>query len=129
MNRFRVNLLDLPDEMLLSILKKLNNIDVLYLLFCIKNERLHRIAGEQTFSNILNFALPNHDTTNIDAVLDRFCNYILPRINYNVKCLIVTSASIERILLASHYPNLTELKLLDFQRDGSLHYFTSEQVF
>ncbi|CAF3189410.1 unnamed protein product [Rotaria sp. Silwood2] len=30
----------------------------------------------------------------------------------------------ERILLATPYPNLTELKLFNFQRDSSLHYFT-----
>lgn len=128
MNRSSVNLLDLPDEILIYILKKLDNIDVLYSLFNINNARLHNIVREKTFSNTLNFALTVHNITIIDSVLDRFCNYILPQIHYNVKCLIVAQPSIECILLASHYPNLTELKFLNFQRDTSLRYFSSEQV-
>ncbi|CAF4223013.1 unnamed protein product, partial [Rotaria sordida] len=61
-----------------------------------------------------------------DSMLGRFCNYILPRIHYNVKRLIVEPASMERILLATSYPNLTELKIFNFQRDSSLHYFTDD---
>ncbi|CAF1237525.1 unnamed protein product [Rotaria sordida] len=128
MKRSGVNLLDLPNEILFNILKKLDNTDVLYSLFDINNERLDNIVREETFSNTLNFTLTVRNTIIIGSVLDRFCNYILPQIHYNVKCLIVAPASIERILLATHYPNLTELKLLDFQRDSSLRYFTGEQM-
>ena len=62
------------------------------------------------------------------SILDRFCNSILPRLDFNVKCLIVEPASMERILLAGHYPNLVELKLFRFQRDNSLDYLTSKKV-
>jgi hypothetical protein len=125
MNRFNVHLLDLPNEMLFYILNKLDNVDVLYSLFGINNERLDSITRKKTFSNILNLT----STINNTAILDRFCNYILPRIYSNVKCLIVEPVSMERILLATHYPNLTELKLFNFQRDSSLHYFTGKKVF
>ena len=40
MNQYKVNLLDLPNEILLIILKKLDNMDVLYSLFDLNNERL-----------------------------------------------------------------------------------------
>jgi hypothetical protein len=126
MNRLNVSLLDLPNEILFYILKKLNNTDVLYSLFDINNERLDAMVREETFSTTLNFASTDHNTTNIDSILDRFCDGILPQIHYNVKCLIVTSASIERILLAAHYPCLTALKLLDFQCNRALRYFTGE---
>ncbi|CAF1483728.1 unnamed protein product [Rotaria sordida] len=124
MNRSNVHLLDLPNEMLFYILKKLGNIDVLHSLFDINNERLDSITREEIFSYTLNFTSSVHDNTIIDSMLGRFCNYILPRIHYNVKRLIVEPASMERILLATSYPNLTELKIFNFQRDSSLHYFT-----
>jgi hypothetical protein len=52
MNRSDVHLLDLPDEILLVLLKKLNNIDVLYALCNINNKRLRILAQEKIFSNI-----------------------------------------------------------------------------
>ncbi|CAF5224876.1 unnamed protein product, partial [Rotaria magnacalcarata] len=112
--------------MLFNILKKLDNVDVLYSLAGINNERLDSITREETFSKILNLSLVIRNTKIIDAVLDRFCNYILPRIHYNVKCLIVEPTSMERILLATDYPNLTELKIFNFQRDSSLRYFKDD---
>ncbi|CAF3315254.1 unnamed protein product [Rotaria socialis] len=108
MNQSSVQLLDLPDEVLLDILKKLDNVDVLYALFGIDNGRLNR--------------------TTVDSVLDRLFNYILPQIHDNVECLTVEPAFMERILLAAHYPNLTELKINDFQRDNSSRYFAGKEV-
>jgi hypothetical protein len=124
MNRPSVNVLDLPNEVLFYILRKLDNRDVLYSLFGIKNKRFDNIARDKTFSNTLDLALTNHETTIVDSILDKFCNRILPQIYYNIKCLVVRSASMERILIATQYPCLTELKLVDFQQDSSLHYFT-----
>ena len=129
MNQSHVNFLNLPNEMLFYILKKLENVDVLYSFFGINNERLDSIVENETFSNTLHFVSTIHNTTVIDSIVDRFCNYILPRIRYNVKCLVVEPASMERILLATHYPNLIELKLCHFQRDCLLHYFTGKQIF
>ncbi|CAF5216283.1 unnamed protein product, partial [Rotaria magnacalcarata] len=106
MNRSSVHLLDLPDEMLLNILKKLDNVDVLYALLGIDNERLNSLAREETFSRTLNLVSIVHNTTMVDSILDRFFNYILPQVHENVKCLTVEPAFMERILLAAHYPNL-----------------------
>ncbi|CAF5009942.1 unnamed protein product, partial [Rotaria socialis] len=76
MNRSNVHLLDLPNEMLFGIVKKLDNVDVLYSLFGINNERIDSIAREEIFSNTLNFASTIGDITVLDSMLDRFCNYI-----------------------------------------------------
>ncbi|CAF2853479.1 unnamed protein product, partial [Rotaria sp. Silwood2] len=124
MNLSSVHLLDLPNEMLFNILKKLENVDVLYSFFGINNERLEKIIEDEFFFNSLNIALITENSTIIDSILDRFCDYIFPRIYFNVKCFIVEPEFMERILLATPYPNLTELKLFNFQRDSSLHYFT-----
>jgi hypothetical protein len=127
MSQSIIDLLDLPNELLLYILNKLDNVDVLYSLFGINNQRLDRLIQGKTFSTHLNFASNLHYNRRIESILDRFCNDILPRIDLYVKCLIVESASLERILLAGHYPHLTELKILHFQRDNSLDYFTSKK--
>jgi hypothetical protein len=121
MNRSNVHLLDLPDEILLIILNKLNNIDVLYSLLDINNGRLNILAQENRFINTLKFV-----SINEDCLIDRFCQYILPRIDYHVKCFIFDSIFMERILLASHYPNLTELKIHHFQKEIVFKYFTSK---
>lgn len=125
MDLSNVHLLDLPNEMLLSILKKLDNADVLYSLLGINNERLENIIRHESFSNILNIASMTQNTTINHSILDRFCNDILPRISFNVKCLILQPDYMER-LLATSYPNLTELKLLNLEFDISLRYFTGK---
>ncbi len=123
MNRSNVHLLDLPDEILVMILKKLNNVDVLYSLLDINNGRLNILAQENTFTNILKLV-------SIDnfSLIDRFCIDILPRIHHNVKCFIFDSFCMKRFLLATHYPNLTELKLLHFEQDFALDYLTSKHL-
>jgi hypothetical protein len=127
MNQSDIHLLDLPNEMLIGILKKLNNIDVLYSLSGINHYRLYRLAIDNIFTNTLNFvtatSIDNYNSIN-DSMIDRFCVDILPQIGDNVKCLILEPRSMERILLATHYPNLTKLKLFNFGQDILLRYFT-----
>ncbi|CAF4142081.1 unnamed protein product, partial [Adineta steineri] len=121
MNRSNVHLLDLPDEILLIILKNLNNIDVLYFLFDINNERLNILAQEYIFSNILKFVSIDNN-----SIIDRFCIDILPRIHHNVKCFAFDAVFMERILLATNYPNLTKLTIFHFQQEIVSNYFTNE---
>ncbi|CAM4741141.1 unnamed protein product [Rotaria magnacalcarata] len=123
MNRSNVRLLDLPDEILLIILKKLNNIDVLYSLLDVNNGRLNILAQENTFTNILKF--PRRYTY---ALIDRFCIDILPRIHHNVKCFITHPFCMKRILLATDYPNLTELKIFHFKQGITLDYLTKLSI-
>lgn len=125
MNQSNTHLLDLPNEILLIIFKKLDNLHVLHSLVGINNERLHRLTQEETFSNILTFTPTFANNT---KAMDRFCIDILPQIHLNVKRFVVDVVSMERILLAADYPKLTELELFNFQRDSSLQYFTSKNM-
>ncbi|CAF3504800.1 unnamed protein product [Rotaria socialis] len=121
MNRSNVHLFDLPDEILLIILNKLNNIDVLYSLLDINNGRLNVLAQENTFINILKFV--SIDDT---SLINRFCIDILPRIHRNVKCFIFDPIFMERILLTTDYPNLIELEIHNFHEEIALNYFTNK---
>jgi hypothetical protein len=78
MNQSEIHLLDLPNEILLIILKKLDNIDTLYSLFGINNERLDILLEDDVFTNTLNFV--STSSTADHLILDRFCISILPRI-------------------------------------------------
>jgi hypothetical protein len=102
MNRTHVHLLDLSDQILLTILKKLENIDVLYSLLGINNERLENLAQNTIFTNTLDFVLTSstdHISSINPQILDRFCNSVLPRICSDIKCLIVEPLSMEQIFL------------------------------
>jgi hypothetical protein len=120
MNRSDIHLLDLPDEILFLILKKLDNIDVLYSLLDIRNNRLDVLAQDKFFTNTLNLVLSN------EMILERFFIDILPRIHGNVKNLIFESSSMKRILSAGTYPKLTNLKLVKFGQDRALQFFKSK---
>jgi hypothetical protein len=112
MNQSNLHLLDLPTEILFMIMKKLDNMDVLYSLLDVKNQQLDIIAQDNT-DEIFS---PN------DTIIDRFCINILPRIHHNVKCLVIDSLFVERIFRVADYPNLTQLKLFNFNIN-SAHYF------
>jgi hypothetical protein len=107
--------------------KKNYNTNVLYSLLGITNQWLDIIAQEQIFTNVLNFVSISQSTDEMssiaDSVLDRFCTYILPKIHNNVKSLILESVSMECILLAAYYPNLTELQLSNFNKQIFSRYF------
>lgn len=129
MNQPVIQLLDLPDEILLTILKKLDNIDVLYSLLGINNERLDILAQEKIFSNTLQFvstSLNENISLIADSVLDRLCTYALPRVRQNVTCLILEPISMERIVLAADFPNLNHLKLYNFGQKIASRYFTGK---
>ncbi len=131
MNQSNVTLLDLSDEILLIIFKKLDNMDILYSLLDVDNQRLDMIVQEKTFTKSLDFVLTSltDDALSIaDSIVDRFCMNILPKINYNIKFLILESGSMERILLAADYPNLTELKLYNVNDHIVLNHFTGKKV-
>jgi len=131
MNRSDIHFLDLPNEMLIAILRKLNNIDVLHSLIGITNYRLHTLAKANVFTNTLNFVKTSStdDCCSIsESMLSQLCIDILPQIAYNVKCLILEPLSMERILLAAHYPNLTKLKFFNFGQEIRLRYFTGKHL-
>ncbi|CAF3210926.1 unnamed protein product, partial [Rotaria sp. Silwood2] len=125
MSQSNVNLLNLPDEILLLILKKLNNIDVLYSFIDVNNDHLNSLALEKIFSDTLNFVSIDNVSAIDQQKFDRFCKVILPKIHENVKCFILEPLSMKCILLAAEYSNLTERKLFNFTQYVGLNYFTT----
>ncbi len=105
--------------------------DVLHSLWDVDTQRLNMIVQQKTFTNTLNFVVTTltDDILSIaDSILDRFCNNILPKIDHNVKSLILESGSMERILLAADYPNLTDLKLFNFNDEIVSRYFIGKKL-
>jgi hypothetical protein len=123
MNCIDIRLSDLPAEILLKIFKKLNNMDVLYSLIGV--EGLDLVAQDEIFTNTLNFVFTDNDS-NKELMVNRFCNDILPRIQYNVKYLILETTTMDRILRAGIYPNLTQLKIFKFRADIFSHFCTGK---
>ncbi|CAF4338743.1 unnamed protein product [Rotaria sp. Silwood2] len=108
MEHLLVELNDLPDEILLMILKKLNSISLLYSLIGV-NKRLDTIVRDPIFTRHLK--LMRHFSNDSieplsDAILSRLCSKILLEIRNQVQWLDLEASSIERILLATNYPNL-----------------------
>ncbi|CAF2881307.1 unnamed protein product [Rotaria sp. Silwood2] len=133
MNEHNIHPLDLPNEILFLILKILDKIDVLFSLLGINNQRLDIIAQEQIFINLFNFVSSSQSADEISSipglVLDRFCIDILPRVHQNVKSLILEPVSLECILRAGSYPNLTELRLFNFSKTVVSHCVMDDTLF
>ncbi|CAF1292405.1 unnamed protein product [Rotaria magnacalcarata] len=121
MDQCNIHLLDLPNEILFCILKKLGNVDVLYFLFGIKNQRINALIEDYVFTNILNFV----KTSITDDKLDRFCTYILLQKHSYIRKLILDATYMKRILHAGNYPNLTYLEIFNFTQEIGFPNFTT----
>jgi hypothetical protein len=112
-----MNILDLPNEILLTIFKKLDDFDVLYSLVGI-NRKLDHVACDINFTRAVDLATissnEGDDVTN-NAVLDRFCMHILPRIHDKVEYLTVQACFLQRALYAGNYLNLRKLTLVNLE--------------
>ncbi|CAF1258368.1 unnamed protein product [Adineta ricciae] len=106
--------------------------DALYSLFDVDTHRLNTVVQHKVFTAALNFVLLT-STDDIlpvtDLILDRFCMSILPKIDHNITSLIIESQSMERILRAAYYPNLTKLKIYNFLDKIAASYFTDTSPF
>ncbi|UJR11014.1 hypothetical protein I4U23_015198 [Adineta vaga] len=125
------NLNDLPEEILLSIFKKLSNVVLLYSLIRI-SARLNKIAHDSIFTKRLALMTltPNGCVYPLaDPILDRFCSYILPEIHKNIEWLELESSSMERILLATNYLNLSKLGIYKIEAERAIHLFSDETLF
>ena len=102
---------DLPDEILLLILKNLFNVEVLYYLTDV-NDRLKRIAHDPILTRYLSL-MKYFSNVVIDplseSMLDCFCLKILPKIHEKIQWLNLESSSMKRILLTGNSPTLTGL--------------------
>jgi len=121
-----INILDLPDEILLAIGDKLNMVDVLYSLVDV-NQRFDRVILDPLYIHHLNLTVKSFFKNNSSVdnqVLDRICQAILPRINSKISKITVDQHSMERILHAAVYPQLYSLSLVDFRQETLLPYLT-----
>jgi hypothetical protein len=112
-----VNILDLCDEMLLTILSKLNNIDVLHSLLGV-NRKFDRLVQNVNFIRSLDFTTittNEDDYLKIHSMLKRFCFHIIPRIEHKIQCLTLDSWSMNSILCIGDYPNLRKLILVNLK--------------
>jgi hypothetical protein len=112
-----LNILDLCDEILLVILNKLNNIDVLYSLIGV-NRKLDRLARDITFTqsvDLVAISSNEHNGSRNKSILDRFCFSIMPRIQHNIECLTLDPLSIDRVLCIGNYSKLHKLTLVNLQ--------------
>ncbi|CAF1502603.1 unnamed protein product [Rotaria sordida] len=123
-----IQITDLPDELLIMIFKKLDNIQLLYSLMDV-NIRFNKILHVSNLTNrltLLKWSIDNLISPLSDTVLDRFCKKIIPKIHHNVEWLGTESSSVERILLAAKYPNLNGLALFNMTEDIAQHLFNEE---
>jgi hypothetical protein len=112
-----LNILDLCDEILLVILNKLNNIDVLYSLIGV-NRKLDRLARDITFTqsvDLVAISSNEHNGSRNKSILDRFCFSIMPRIQHSIECLTLDPLSIDRVLCIGNYSKLHKLTLVNLQ--------------
>ncbi|CAF1150043.1 unnamed protein product [Rotaria sordida] len=131
MNYSTVNILDLSDEMVLTILNKLNNIDVLYSFIGV-NRKLDRLARDITFTQSIDLATISsneHDDSRNESRLDRFCFDIIPRIQDNIECLTLDPLSTDRVLSIGSYSKLHKLTLVNFQLEMASRIFNDGSSF
>jgi hypothetical protein len=117
MNMKNQSIVDLPDEILLHILKKLNNFDVLYSLVGV-NEKLDRLACDTSFTRLVDLiTIESNRVTDCrsNAVLNRFCIEILPRINDKVESLTLHGCFLPRVLHATNYLHLRKLVIINLE--------------
>jgi hypothetical protein len=125
-----IRLNDLPDEILMIIFKKLNNLDALYSLQGV-NQRLNQIIQDPIFISRLTFVKWfSHnfiDLISCDTILNRFCLQILPEIRHKIKWLDLESSSMKYVLRAAHYPNLYGLGLYNINEESARCLFTGKE--
>ena len=109
------------------ILKKLDNIEVLYSLIDV-NKRFDTILHDPIFTSRLQlmcfwediiYPLP-------DEVINRFCLEILPKIGHEIKWLNVESSSMASILLSTMYSSLNGLSLYNLESETARFLFTGK---
>jgi hypothetical protein len=128
-NNNRLNIVDLPNEILLIIINKLNIGDVFYSFVDI-NKRFAELILDRLYIrnlNMTNMTMKSfYDRTFSidDQVLSRLCKNILPQIHDQVNHLTVEQDSIERIFLTSDYPQLYSLSLVNLKEETFLQYLT-----
>lgn len=126
-----INILDLPNEILLIIFKKLNTIDVFYSITNV-NRRFYELSldcyhvQDLQMTTMMNVDTCYKQISSIDSkLLSSICKNILPKIHHQVQKLTVDQNSMKPILHASNYPQLNSLTIVDIQEEILCDYLTS----
>ncbi|CAF1325904.1 unnamed protein product [Rotaria sordida] len=123
-----IQLNDLPDEILMIIFKKLDNVEVLYSLMHV-NKRINKLVHDSIFTSglhLLRYLCSGYIYPLSDSILNRFCSKILPEIGHKIRWLSLESLSVERILLSTNYPNLFGLSLYNIELETALRLLIGE---
>ena len=118
-----VQLMDLPDELLLMIFKHLDNREMFLSLMGV-HVRLDEIISDPIFTKCLTLTRlseANLICPMVPRKLDRFCTEILPRIGEQVKWINIDSSSMESVLLAGKYPNLFGIGIYNITEEKFQH--------
>ncbi|CAF1344996.1 unnamed protein product [Adineta ricciae] len=125
MDKLIVNIVNLSDEILLYILNKHNNFDVLNSLIGV-HKNLGQVLCGLGFTRLVNLTSIEplrliHSKAN--AVLDQFCVDILPRISDNVGSLTLQATILSQVLSVTKYPNLRKFVINGFRIRMACHIF------
>ncbi|CAF1364261.1 unnamed protein product [Rotaria sordida] len=126
-NNNNINILDLPDEILLIILNELDMVDVFYS-FVNLNKRFDRLALDPFYVQHLDLrskTLKNHNSAVDNPVFNQIYINILPQIHHNVNKLTVESLFMKFIFEAVDFSQLHSLSLVNCQSETLLQYLTS----
>lgn len=120
--------MDLPNEILIFILTKLNIIDVFK--FININKRLDNILCDHEVTNDLKLFTWSSNSVIYpldNEILNFFCLKILPKIGNHVKSLNLEALSMENILRATHYPHLNKIRLYNIDVNTCTYLFNSKK--
>jgi hypothetical protein len=110
---------DLPDEILLLILKQLNNVEVLSSFHDV-NQRFNRIIHDPIFTSHLNFVKRScHKIINkfSSNLIDQFSSQILPEICTRIEWFNLESSFMKYILSTNKYSNLCGIGLYNVDEE------------
>ncbi|CAF4314197.1 unnamed protein product [Rotaria sp. Silwood2] len=129
-NKNDVNILDLPEEVLLIIFSKLHMIETLYSLVAV-DQRFDRLVLDPCYVRHLDLTIPpllDHNSPVNNQIFDRIRTKILPQIYHNVTKLTIEPRSMKCILNAIDYPVLTSLSLVNFQSETLFQHLTGDNI-
>jgi hypothetical protein len=118
--------MDLPDEMLLMIVNRLNNIDILYSLVDV-NQRFNRLTFNSLYFHDLDFttvSMFDPKSHEYSVLINRICKNLLSRIHHQVNTLTLDHISMEHVLHTFNFPQLHSLSLVLRRSETFVQYLT-----
>ncbi|CAF1383634.1 unnamed protein product [Rotaria sordida] len=131
LNNNDINILDLPDEILLRILNKLHTIEMLYSLVNV-NQRFDRLVLDRFYIHHLDLTIKpllyHNSSVNNQKIFDGICTQVLPRIHHKINKFTIEPLSMKYILDTIDYSQLNSLSLVNFQSETLLQHLTGDTI-